>query len=68
VTLHYQYCLFIQLCSRCAVDNTCVSVDFLQADASRGCVVVAQMSSDGCLTNDEYAQRKSPTAVYSVEL
>jgi len=26
------------------------------------------MSSDGCLTNDEYAQRKSPTAVYSVEL
>lgn len=26
-------------------------------DAHKGCVIVAQMSSDGCLANDEYSQR-----------
>jgi len=34
-----------------------------QVDASKGCVIVAQMSSDGCLANDEYTQSKSSLGI-----
>jgi len=38
--------------------------DTLQVNADKGCVIVAQMSSDGCLANDDYTQRESATHTY----
>lgn len=40
-----------------ALDN-CVLL-LWQVEGSNGCVIVAQMSCDGCLANDEYTQSKS---------
>jgi len=48
--------------------------DTFQVDPSKGCAIIAQMSSNGCLANDEYAQRKlftsacTPGLWFDVEL
>ena len=41
-----------------AVNNVCLCLDVFQVDGSKGCVIVAEMSSDRCLANDDYTQSR----------